>query len=60
MRHLNKDLMCVITILTTGPDPKQDDTIAVTCAPLDWTLGLHKQILPFVANMKPRRFGCVS
>ena len=57
MRHLNRDLMCSITILTTGPDPKQDDIVGLCCAPLDWNLNVHSKIRPFCANMQLRRGG---
>lgn len=47
--------MCALTILTTGPDPKQDSIVAICLAPLDWDLKCHKTILPFSANMQLRR-----
>lgn len=57
MRHLNKDLMCALAILTTGPDPKRDSIVHFCLAPLDWTLQTHKSILPFMAHMEMRRSG---
>ena len=57
MKHLNDNLLCVVTGFVTGPDPKRDDLIQICIAPLTNHYGIHPKIIPFTTNLRQRRFG---
>jgi oligoribonuclease (3'-5' exoribonuclease) len=53
MPHLNKNLLCAIDIITTGPSPDSDGLLEIAVLPLDHMLRSHKDFLMFNIKMKP-------
>ena len=55
MKHLNNNLLCVVTAFVTGIDHQANDIIQICVVPLDEQFRVHRDILPFTAMMKKRR-----
>jgi len=60
MRHLNSDLLCVVTGFLTGRDYLKDDIVQVCIVPLDKKLNISSTVPLFEAKMRPRRNGIDS
>jgi hypothetical protein len=58
MKHLNDNILCVVTAFLTGPDHQRDDILQICVAPLDKQFKIDSTIIPFIANMQPRRGNC--
>ncbi|HPT70866.1 MAG TPA: hypothetical protein PLE74_01130 [Candidatus Cloacimonadota bacterium] len=58
MKHLNDNLLCVVTTFLTGPDHQRDDILQICITPLDRFLKVDGSIAPFIATMNPRRGNC--
>lgn len=54
MRHLNGDILCAVSMKTTGPNPADHDIVEVCVLPLDANLRYSKSYMPFLLTLKPR------
>jgi hypothetical protein len=57
MKHLNDNLLCVVSAFITGPDYQHDDILQVCIAPLNGQFRIDPAIPPFYATLQPRRWG---
>lgn len=53
--HYNHNLLCAVSIITTGPDPAKHDLMQVCVLPLDSRIVPRKDVMPFDINLQPRR-----
>lgn len=53
MIHLNSNVLCAISIKTTGPNPAKHELIEICVIPLDPKLGIDKTKIPFNLYIKP-------
>lgn len=53
--HLNSNIMCAISIDTTGPDPDKHDIVGIGLIPMDIDFKPMAQLLPFDYIIKPER-----
>lgn len=58
MKHLNDNLLCVVSAFITGPDWQRDDILQICIAPLNHHFVIDSAIPPFFATLQPRRWGC--
>jgi hypothetical protein len=52
---LNSNLLCVVDLNTSGPEPKYDDILQLCILPLNSNLTPFKGIVPFAVDLKPKR-----
>lgn len=57
MKHLNNDLLCVVTGFMTGRDYLKDDLIQICVVPVNRDFEISATVPLFEAKMKPRRMG---
>lgn len=55
MPHLNRNVLCAIDIITTGPDTSEDTLLEIAVLPLDHMLRPHKTFLMFNMKMRPEK-----
>lgn len=53
MPHLNKNLLCSIDIITTGPYPSEDTILEIAVLPIDHMFRPHPKRIMFNVKMKP-------
>lgn len=53
--HFNLQKLCAIDIITTGPDPKQNEILEICIFPLNSHYNIAETILPFNATFKPMK-----
>ncbi|MDX1372169.1 MAG: hypothetical protein R3321_06845, partial [Nitrososphaeraceae archaeon] len=55
MRHLNSNILCAVTIKTTGSDAQKHELLEIIVLPLASDLTIKKDILPFNVLIKPEK-----
>lgn len=57
-KHLNNNVLCTVTIQTSGEDYTEHDIIQLCICPMDHRLYVDPdpRMRPFIINLRPRRF----
>jgi len=55
MKHLNHNLLCIVTAFLTGPNHREHDILQICVCPVNKSFAPHPHMLPFIATLKPRR-----
>ena len=58
MKHLNDNLLCVVSAFITGRNPEEYDILQICIAPLNNHFKIDPTIPPFFATLQPRRWKC--
>lgn len=55
MQHLNYNMLCAMSIRTSGPNPLKHDIVKISVVALDHHMRMSQKVMPFIMDIKPRR-----